>query len=286
MSSLKRLINPPIQSLLWGSGAVLLALGSWSVIGLKMLDENPDRQSGNVSVQIPDASVLDTPDMNSYPQMVEAPLFWEGRKALKQEPQAAPVAMAAPVDTTLPEGRLIGIVDNGGTLFAIMENMAGGSVHLRQGDAWGAWKVTGIDPDRLLLAVGDQQQEIPLVGDFSAPQENPQVAQARAAQQQRAQQQAQQQAARQHAPAQPMPAQAMPVTAQPPQTVQQAAMPQVAGNVPQGAGLPFPADTQKQPPALSVNEALEARQRLMASRWGALTGEGQAGQPPQPGAGQ
>ena len=61
------------------------------------------------------------------------------------------------------------------------------------------------------------------------------------------------------------------------------AMGQAAGNVPAGAGLPFPADTEKQPPALSVNDALEARQRLMASRWGGLTGEGQEQTPPNTG---
>ena len=258
---MKRLIKPPVQSLLWLGGAVLLGATGWSLVNLKLLDEEQAQQASTVSVKIPDASALDAPDLNRYAQMVSAPLFWESRKAVEPEkPAEAPVALAAPVDTTLPEGRLIGIVDMGSSLFAIMENAAGGSVHLRNGDTWGAWQVKGIDPDRVFLAIGDQQQEIPLVADFSSPKENPQVAQARVVQQQVA---AQPQVVTQQLP--PMPS----------------AVPGAhAANVPAGAGLPFPADVEKQPPALSVNDALEARQRLMASRWGGLTGENPASAPP------
>lgn len=271
---MNRLIKPPVQSVLWLSGAVMLGLTGWSFFNLKLLDEQQAQQSDNISVKIPDASALDAPDLNSYPQMVSAPLFWESRKALEPEKAApAPEVVAAPVDTTLPEGRLIGIVDVGASLFAIMENAAGGSVHLRKGDMWGAWNVTGIDPDRLILGIGNQQQVIPLIADFTAPQANPQIAQARAAQQQVAQQQAQQQRPLPMASVKPVPPAVKPP---PPPT----ALPVAAGKAPAGAGLPFPADTAKQPPALSVNDALEARQRLMASRWGGLTGEGQEQAPP------
>lgn len=181
MINLTKLINPPIQPLLWGSGMVMLALGTWSILSLKMLDENGANQATDISVKIPDASVLDTPNLNAYPQMVQAPLFWESRKLFVPEPVTPEPQIVTPVDTTLPQGRLIGIIDVEGSLFGIMENAAGGSVRLRVGDSWGAWKVTGIDPDRLLLEVGNQRQDIPLVADFAAPQENPQVVQARAA---------------------------------------------------------------------------------------------------------
>ncbi|OQX15652.1 MAG: hypothetical protein BWK73_06450 [Thiothrix lacustris] len=259
---MKRLIKPPIQPLLWLSGALLLGATGWSLVNLKLLEAEQAQQASAVSVKIPDASALDAPDLNRYAQMVSAPLFWESRKRVEPEKVEAPVIVSTPVDTTLPEGRLIGIVDLGNSLFAIMENAAGGSVHLRIGDTWGAWTVKGIDPDRVFLAVGDQQQEIPLVADFSAPKENPQVAQARAVQQQVV--------AQQQAVAQPPAAVSMPAT-----------LPNAnPATVAAGAGLPFPADAEKQPPALSVQEALDARQRLMASRWGGLTGENPASAPP------
>lgn len=243
---MKKLIDPPIQAVLLLSALALLAVTIWSLLSLRMLDEKQADAASSVNVQIPDAGMLDAPNLNDYPQMVQAPLFWDSRKAI--EPPSVEVAqpVVVPVDTTLPEGRLIGIIDLGGSLFAIMQNALGNSVHLHQDDMWGAWKVAGIDPDRLILKLGDQEQSIPLVGDFAAPQENPQVAQAR---QVREQQQLQ---ARQQAT----------------QPLQQAAPPPP----PQSAGLPFPADTAKQPPALSVKDALEARQRLMAARWGALGG--------------
>lgn len=253
---MKHLIKPPVQSLLWLGGAILLGMTGWSLVSLKLLDEEQAQQANAVSVKIPDASALNAPDLNRYAQMVSAPLFWESRKAVEPEKREVPEVVAAPVDTTLPEGRLIGIVDLGSSLFAIMENAAGGSVHLRNGDTWGAWTVKGIDPDRVFLAIGDQQQEIPLVADFSSPKENPQVAQARMVQQQ---------VMAQQPPPIPMPS-----------TVPSAH----ATHVPNGVGLPFPADVGKQPPALSVQDALEARQRLMASRWGGLTGENAASAPP------
>lgn len=261
---MKQLINPPVQSFLWLGGFVCLGLAGWSLFELKMMDESQAARAGNVSVSIPDASVLDIPAPGRYAQMVNTPLFWEERKAV-EPPRVAPPqpVAAAPVDMTLPEGRLIGIIDLGESLFAIMQNAAGGSVHLRQGDSWGAWKVTGIESGRLILGLAGQEQAIPLIGDFSAPQENPQVAQARQ-QQLAAQRQRQAQEA-----------------ARPPVT-QQVNAPTPFESVPNSAGMPLPAEAAQQPPALSAQDALEARQRLMASRWGAMAGSEQEppGQPP------
>jgi hypothetical protein len=257
---MKQLINPPIQALLWLGGVGVLGLAIWSLLDLKLMDEGQGKADG-VSVKIPDSKALDAPEMDHYPQMVKTPLFWEGRKAL-EPPKAEPVKQAAavPADTTLPEGRLIGIVDLGSSLFAIMQNASGGSTHLREGDMWGAWKVSGIDPDRMVLNLGEERREIPLVADFAAPQESPQVAKAKEVQQ--------------VAKAKAVQAQRVPVVPPipPPAPAAEAA--------PQTAGLPFPADTEKQPPPLSVKDALEARQRLMASRWGALSGEEQEPQQP------
>jgi len=272
---MKKLINPPIQSLLLLGSAGLLGLAAWSLVGLKMQDENQGQAAGELSVHIPDAGVLDTPEMDAYPQMVKTPLFWTGRKAVEPPKVEAAAPVMATVDSALPEGRLIGIIDMGDHLFGIMQNSAGGSVHLKVGDTWGAWTISGIDPDRLIVALGEQKQDIPLVGDFASPQENPQVAQTKAVQQQAKQQQAAMARTKPTAQMAPVPqalAAAMPAEA----------MPNAADPAKQGAGLPFPADTAKQPPALSVKEALEARQRLMASRWGSLAGDAEEAPPPTP----
>lgn len=266
MSKLKQLINPPIQAILLGSSAALLGFAAWQIVQLKLQDADPQHHAGGVNVQIPDADSLATPSINAYTQTVDAPLFWESRQAVPAE-AAAPVepVMAEPVDATLPEGRLVGIIDNQGTLFAVMSNVDGTSTRLYRGDKWGAWEVTGIDPQRVMLMLGQQRHEIPLVADFAAPQESPQMAQAKAQQQMEAQarQQAMALAAQQAAANVPNP---VPANAPPP-------------------SLPSSADVQ-QPPALSVEDVLAARQRLMASRWGVLTGEQPAAEQGQAPAGQ
>lgn len=246
---MKRLIKPPIQLLLWLGGAILLGVTGWSLVSLKLLDETQTQQSSTVSVKIPDFSALSAPDVNRYAHIVDTPLFWESRKKLEPEIPPAPVIVEAPpVDTTLPQGRLIGIVDLGNSVFAMMENAAGGTVQLRTGDTWGAWTVKGIDPDRVFLTLGTQQQEIPLVADFSAPQENPRMAHARAIRQQVVSQQQE----------------AMPTSP----AVNTEAVATTGGTLPLAEAQP-PMPVQP----LSVEEALAARQRLMASRWGALTGD-------------
>ena len=264
---MKKLISSPLDILLWLIGLLLLVWAGWRIVHLKLQGES-NGHSANVSIEIPDSKVLDIPDLNNYPAIVQAPLFWASRKAYIPEPPkpAATAPAVAPVDTALPEGRLIGIIDLGSSLFALMQNKAGSSLKLRVGDTWGAWRVSGIDPDKLILSLNGQEKDIPLIGDLTTPQESPQVAQARVIQQQAKQQQSQQQT-------QP----GAPVSAASPERPPQGIPPAGAANAEsgprKGAGLPYPAETAKQPPALSVKEALEARQRLMASRWGALTGD-------------
>lgn len=276
---MRKWIDPPIQGVLLLSGVVLLGLSGWSLLDLKLKNETQAQAVADVSVQIPDAKVLDVPALDQYAKMVQTPLFWASRKEV-DVPKAEAVAEAiVPVDTSLPEGRLIGIVDVGDHLFGVMQNGEGKSTHLRNGDSWGAWKVSGIDPDRLILTQGSERQEIPLVGDFAAPQANPQLAKMQVAQQQ-AQKQAKQPSqslahtASTQVPVVPGQKAALtppPVAAAPPALPEGSSpsMPDPA----QAAGLPFPADTVKQPPALSVKDALEARQRLMAARWGSLSGD-------------
>lgn len=254
---MKRLISPPIQLLFWLGGLALMGLSVWSLWNLKLQVESKHTKAEDVSVQIPDASLLASPDPNRYPKMVQAPLFWESRKAVESPKPEQKQVIAAPVDTALPEGRLIGIVDLGDKLFAVMQNAAGGGVHLKVGEMWGAWKVSGIDPDKIILTLGDQRKELPLVGEFAAPKANPQATQAKAPSTK----------ANGVAKVPPLPTSAVPMPVPP-----AASGAAVSESAP--TGLPFPNDTQKQPAPLSAQEALDARQRLMASRWGALTGEG------------
>ena len=263
---MKKLLNPPIQLILWLVGLSLLGLSAWSLLSLKLQDE-AQAESANINIKIPDAAVLDIPNVMTYTQLVQAPLFWASRKEYVPPPveqvAQAPVE-APPIDANLPEGRMIGIVNVGEDAFALMQDAAGQTQRLKVGDKWGAWEVKAINPSKMTVALGGQEQDIPLIADFAAPEENKQLAQVREA---RTQIQQQQKAAALVA------ANTVTLSASgsaPPQQVHPSAI--NAANA--ASAPPQPVDNKRQAPApLTVEEALAARQRLMASRWSALTGE-------------
>ena len=262
---MKKLLNPPIQLILWLVGLSLLGLSAWSLLSLKLQDE-AQAESANINIKIPDAAVLDIPNVMTYTQLVQAPLFWASRKEYVPPPVEqvvqAPVE-APPIDTNLPEGRMIGIVNVGEDAFALMQDAAGQTQRLKAGDKWGAWEVKAISYSKMTVALGGQEQEIPLIADFAAPEESKQLAQVREAQAQIQQQKASAVVA----------SNTVTLSASgsaPPQQVNPNAI--NAANA--ASEPPQPVDNKRQAPApLTVEEALAARQRLMASRWSALTGE-------------
>ena len=262
---MKKLLNPPIQLILWLVGLSLLGLSAWSLLSLKLQDE-AQAESANINIKIPDAAVLDIPNVMTYTQLVQAPLFWASRKEYVPPPveqvAQAPVE-APPIDTNLPEGRMIGIVNVGEDAFALMQDAAGQTQRLKAGDKWGAWEVKAISYSKMTVALGGQEQEIPLIADFAAPEESKQLAQVREAQAQIQQQKASAVVA----------SNTVTLSASgsaPPQQVNPNAI--NAANA--ASEPPQPVDNKRQAPApLTVEEALAARQRLMASRWSALTGE-------------
>ena len=262
---MKKLLNPPIQLILWLVGLSLLGLSAWRLLSLKLQDE-AQAESANIHIKIPDAAVLDIPNVMTYTQLVQAPLFWASRKEYVPPPVEqvvqAPVE-APPIDTNLPEGRMIGIVNVGEDAFALMQDAAGQTQRLKAGDKWGAWEVKAISYSKMTVALGGQEQEIPLIADFAAPEESKQLAQVREAQAQIQQQKASAVVA----------SNTVTLSASgsaPPQQVNPNAI--NAANA--ASAPPQPVDNKRQAPApLTVEEALAARQRLMASRWSALTGE-------------
>ena len=263
---MKNFLNLAIQLIGWRMGFSLLGLSAWSLLSLKLQEES-QAESANINIKIPDAAVLDIPNVMTYTQLVQAPLFWASRteyvpppvEQVAQEPVEEP-----PIDANLPEGRMIGIVNVGEDAFALMQDAAGQTQRLKVGDKWGAWEVKAINPSKMTVALGGQEQDIPLIADFAAPEENKQLAQVREA---RTQIQQQQKAAALVA------ANTVTLSASgsaPPQQVHPSAI--NAANA--ASAPPQPVDNKRQAPApLTVEEALAARQRLMASRWSALTGE-------------
>ena len=130
---MKRWISPPIQLLLWLGGIAFLAASAWNMWQLRQVTVAQHMSRGDVQVAIPDAKALDVPGIDSYLQLVKAPLFWEERAIPEPPPPPAPpppppVAVKRPppqvveVPLNPPTGRLVGIVDLGEKRYALIRN--------------------------------------------------------------------------------------------------------------------------------------------------------------------
>lgn len=254
---MRQLTKPPIQLLLWMGGITCLLLGGWSVWQLRQVEET-QFSAANVRVDIPESSALSVPGIGSYRKLVSAPLFWEERaiprKAPSRPPRAVvqrPVVPEVVPELIPPTGRVVGIVDLGKRYYALVRDEEQLNITLNKGDDWDGWTVDSIDSNRVVLVAGEQRTEMSLIGDFEAPKVNKTMLAARQREEQRKKRQ------------QLMAVRQKQATGQQPKTE---AIPQLA---PAAASSVKQAEQeQEMAPVLSIKEALEARRRLMASRWG------------------
>ncbi|HMT94648.1 hypothetical protein [uncultured Thiothrix sp.] len=267
---MKRLFSPPIQLIFWLSSSVCLGLAAWHLMQLRLVDEDHSR-SARVSVQIPESLMLTEPAVMTYSRMVQAPLFWPSRAIPVVEvatptppPTIAPEVPPPPAQA--PTGRLVGIVNVGANKYALIRTEEK-NLSLHIGEQWEGWTLESIDTKKISLVAGEQKQEVKLIADFAPPAENQQLAQLRKKEEQKQQMAAARQQQAQQAATAPE-SLAIPPNLEP-ATAEQAQA----------------AVAQNPPPVMSLKEALEARQRLMASRWGANTAaDGAGGQQASPGA--
>ncbi|WP_298607960.1 hypothetical protein [uncultured Thiothrix sp.] len=252
---MKRLFSPPIQLILWLGSSACLGLAVWNLLQLRLLDEDQGH-SARVNVQIPESLMLTEPAVVTYSQMVQAPLFWPSRAVPVVEvaaptptPTAAP-EVPPPPPAQPPTGRLVGIVNVGANKYALIRTEEK-NLSLHIGEQWEGWTLESIDTKKISLASGEQKQELKLIADFAPPAENQQLAQLRKKEEQKQQMAAARQQQAQQAAKSPENL-AIPPNLEP-----------VAAEQAQQTAAANP------PPVMSLKEALEARQRLMASRWGA-----------------
>jgi hypothetical protein len=226
-------------------------------------------------VKIPDAADLSIPGVSQYRRLVEAPLFWEERARPKIAPppvkQLAVVKEPEVVEAELmpPVARLVGIIDLGEKKYALVRNQDD-SKALYKGDSWEGWTVEDINDERVLLAAGKQRTEVALIGDFSAPAANKQMLASRQRneqlQQSRQQQLRQAQLKKQQHYNRVQQSSAEPAGA--PGQGGENAVPAVNPAAQQNQARSAQQQAEQPAPVLSIKEALEARQRLMAARWG------------------
>lgn len=266
---MKRLFSPAIQWLLWLASATCLGLAAWNLMQLRLLEEDHSR-SARVDVQIPESLMLTEPAVMTYSRMLQAPLFWPSRAIPVVEVATTPLTTPAPEappppPAQPPTGRLVGIVNIDANKYALIRT-EDKNLSLHLGEQWDGWTLEAIDTKKIILSSGEQKQEVKLIADFAPPAENQQLAQLRKKEEQK-----QQMAAARQQQAQ--------------QAANSAENLAVPPNLEPVAAQDAPAAVQNPPPVMSLKEALEARQRLMASRWGANNAaEASSGQAASPGA--
>ena len=287
---MKSLFKPPIQNLLWLASLGCLSFAAWNLWQLRQLSEQ-QTQAASVAIQLPDAAALQVPELSTYTRLVEAPLFWESRAPKSDTPAVAVVAEPVAPPAELPKGRLVGIVNNGKKHYGLVRGEEK-NLSLYQGDQWDGWTIESIAKDRLVLVAGAQKQEVRLLAEFSAPKENQQLAKAK--------QQAKQLLPPVNAGGQAALAQAQAALPKLPQEalnqVVKSLPAEIAANVllpilqPASPAQPDSGTTGSEaiaqsPPntskplelapdaAVSLHQALEARQKLMAERWGSVANQ-------------
>ena len=214
----------------------------WKLSNIQALSTDT-QQLKNTTIPIASTETLAVPPLRNYKMLLEQPLFWETR----QQPPIAPVKTVfkppeKPLDRNLPAGRLIGIIDTGSRLMAIV-NHNNKSHYLHLNEQWGAWKISKIHLDAIELQLADETKTVQLVSDYASPaaNKNQAIASKTEASVKRSNKGLSES--------------------------RQATLPSAVNN------LPHTVSTQKQVPPLalpaemSIKEALKTRQRLMAERW-------------------
>lgn len=92
-----------------------------------------------------------------FAAMVDRPLFQPSRRPAKPVPVAVQ-AVASPPPSPAPTGNLVGVVIGPHRNLAILR-YEGRSLVVSEGDAIAGWQVRRVDPDRVVLAHGDQTAE-------------------------------------------------------------------------------------------------------------------------------
>jgi len=243
---MKQLINPPLNLVFTLMALLFLGLTAWSIVSLKLMNEDNQGSGIHTKIEIPSAEALAVPPLRQYKAMIETPLFWESREkyvppVAEKKPAQQEIAL---VDKKLPEGRLVGIIDTGESMMAVFKDKDS-TQYLHTNDKWGSWKISNIGHDSIELALGGETKSLDLISDYTAPAPNKSLLARRNARQ-------------------------VPNRTGKSNNFAAIRRPNLPSNV---QGLPHLAATQKQAPPtalpaeMSIKEALAVRQRLMAARW-------------------
>ena len=98
------------------------------------------------------------PNKEAYTEMVERPLFLEGRRPVVEEPQEQPAADNTPLTI-----KLMGVVFSPGANMALFIDDKGKYKRVKLNDAINGWKLAQIKSDRAIMEQNGSTEELKLV---------------------------------------------------------------------------------------------------------------------------
>jgi hypothetical protein len=117
---------------------------------------------------LPPKAAFKLPDEANYEDILERPLFVEGRRPPSDEPEAVETAPPQP-DLPPPKLSLVGVYTTPKGMTALVRNnVTRDTLRVRLGDRFEGWEVSEIDAERLVLKKQGDEQVFEL-RDYSKP---------------------------------------------------------------------------------------------------------------------
>ena len=118
---------------------------------------------------LPPKAAFKLPDEASYEDILERPLFVEGRRPPSDEPEEEMEPEEEKQDLPPPKLSFVGVYSTPKGMTALVRNDATQeTVRVRTGDRFEGWEVSGIDDQRLVLKNQGEEQVFDL-RDYSKP---------------------------------------------------------------------------------------------------------------------
>lgn len=131
--------------------------------GTQAVAEPPPAASGN---PLPDRMTYTAPAIASFDEILERPLFTEGREPPPEpEPAAVPVAIATPLRLQLE-----GVAISTGARVAVVRDLSNNElIRIAEGDKHQGWTVESVQPTGATFSRGKETRELSMELDENAP---------------------------------------------------------------------------------------------------------------------
>jgi hypothetical protein len=157
----------PSQMMLGGVCLLLLAAIGYEIAAPLPVIEPPTAPMTDRTVTAPTLPVFRAPSSESFSDINSRPLFDRARRPITPTESTAPLSSDG---SSPPAASLVGVIIDGGTRLAMVRTPASPlATSVSVGDTVEGWRVTKIDPDRIVLHAGGNDEEIRLEANRTNP---------------------------------------------------------------------------------------------------------------------